>query len=69
MSAVADARSSRGTGWASRDRARELLDKAHVALIFGESFGANGKGFMRLSYAASEADLREALNRMKAFLG
>ena len=57
-----------GTGWASRDLARELLEKAHVALIFGESFGANGKGYMRLSYAANEADLREALARMKAFL-
>jgi len=58
-----------GTGWTSRDLARELLDQAHVALIFGESFGANGRGFMRLSYAASEADLREALKRMTVFLG
>lgn len=58
-----------GTGWTSRDLARELLDKAYVALIFGDSFGANGKGFMRLSYAASEADLVEALKRMKSFLG
>ena len=57
-----------GTGWQSRDLARELLDKAFVALIFGESFGDNGKGFMRLSYAASEADLAEALKRMKAFI-
>jgi aspartate/methionine/tyrosine aminotransferase len=57
-----------GTGWQSRGLARELLDKAYVALIFGESFGSNGKGFMRLSYAASEADLQEALKRMKAFL-
>jgi aspartate aminotransferase len=57
-----------GTGWASRDLARELLDKAYVALIFGDSFGENGKGFMRLSYAASEADITEALKRMKAFI-
>jgi aspartate/methionine/tyrosine aminotransferase len=57
-----------GTGCASRDLARELLEKAHVALIFGESFGANGKGCLRLSYAASEADIREALKRMKAFI-
>ena len=57
-----------GTGWQSRDLARELLDKAYVALIFGESFGQNGKGYMRLSYAASEAELAEALKRMKAFL-
>ena len=58
-----------GTGWASRDLSRELLEKAHVAVIFGESFGTNGNGFLRLSYAASEADLVEALKRMKAFLG
>ena len=57
-----------GTGWQSRELARELLDKAYVALIFGESFGENGKGFMRLSYAASEAELTEALKRMKAFI-
>ena len=57
-----------GTGWASRDLARDLLDKAYVALIFGESFGQNGKGYMRLSYAASEAEIREALKRMKAFI-
>ncbi len=57
-----------GTGWASRDLARDLLDKAYVALIFGESFGDNGKGYMRLSYAASEAEIREALKRMKTFI-
>jgi aspartate/methionine/tyrosine aminotransferase len=57
-----------GTGWQSRDLARELLDKAYVALIFGDSFGENGKGYMRLSYAASEADIVEAVKRMKAFL-
>jgi aspartate/methionine/tyrosine aminotransferase len=57
-----------GTGWQSRDLARELLEKAYVALIFGDSFGANGKGFMRLSYAASEADIVEALKRMKSFI-
>jgi aspartate/methionine/tyrosine aminotransferase len=57
-----------GTGWESRDLARELLDKAYVALIFGDSFGANGKGYMRLSYAASEADIVEALKRMKTFI-
>jgi aspartate/methionine/tyrosine aminotransferase len=58
-----------GTGWSSRDLSRELLEKVHVAVLLGESFGANGKGFLRLSYAASEADIREALRRMKDFLG
>jgi aminotransferase len=58
----------KGTGLASRDLARDLLNEAHVALIPGESFGDNGTGYLRLSYAASEAELKEALGRMKAFL-
>jgi aspartate/methionine/tyrosine aminotransferase len=57
------------TGRESRDLARDLLNEAHVALIPGESFGDNGAGYLRLSYAASEAELREALARMKTFLG
>lgn len=56
------------TGRPSRDLARELLSEAHVALIPGESFGENGAGYLRLSYAASEAELKEALARMGAFL-
>jgi aspartate aminotransferase len=57
------------TGRTSRDLARDLLNEAHVALIPGESFGDNGAGYLRLSYAASEAELREALARMKNVLG
>lgn len=58
----------KGTGRSSRDLARDLLNEAHVALIPGESFGDNGAGYLRLSYAASEAELKEALTRMKQFL-
>jgi aspartate/methionine/tyrosine aminotransferase len=56
------------TGVSSRALTRELLEKAHVALVPGESFGDNGQGYVRLSYAASEAELREALGRMQAYL-
>jgi aspartate/methionine/tyrosine aminotransferase len=59
----------KGTGRKSGELARELLDKVHVAVLPGESFGENGHGYLRLSYAASEAELREALKRMAAFLG
>jgi len=58
----------KATGRASRDLARDLLNEAHVALIPGESFGDNGAGYLRLSYAASEAELKEALSRMRDFL-
>jgi aspartate/methionine/tyrosine aminotransferase len=58
-----------GTGRDSGVLARQLLEQVHVAVLPGESFGSNGKGYLRLSYAASEADIREALRRMAAFLG
>ena len=57
------------TGRDSGVLAKELLEQAHVAVLPGESFGRNGKGYLRLSYAASEADIREALRRMAVFVG
>jgi aspartate/methionine/tyrosine aminotransferase len=57
------------TGRPSRELVHDLLEKAHVALVPGESFGDNGAGYFRLSYAASEAELREALDRMGKFFG
>jgi aspartate/methionine/tyrosine aminotransferase len=59
----------KGTGRSSRELTRDLLDKAHVALVPGESFGDNGSGYLRLSYAASEPEIYEALMRMANFLG
>ena len=56
------------TGWSSRELAQRLLEEAYVALVPGESFGANGTGYLRLSYAASPADIEEALARMALFL-
>lgn len=43
-----------------------LLDNAHVSLVTGEAFG--DPSCIRLSYAASEADLREAVKRIKEAL-
>ncbi|MEO7989334.1 MAG: pyridoxal phosphate-dependent aminotransferase [Chryseolinea sp.] len=40
-----------------------MLEKAHVSLVPGGAFG--DEACVRLSYAASEKDLREALKRMK----
>lgn len=40
-----------------------LLEKAHVSLVPGGAFG--DENCVRLSYAASEKDLQEALKRMK----
>jgi aspartate aminotransferase len=45
--------------------AKLLLDKAHVALVPGEAFGA--PGFLRLSYATSIARIEEGLRRLEKF--
>ena len=44
-----------------------ILDEAHVALVTGSAFGA--PNCVRISYAASEEDLREAIGRIKEVLG
>jgi len=44
-----------------------LLEKAHVATVSGGAFG--DENCIRLSYAASEKDLKEAMKRMKTALG
>jgi aspartate aminotransferase len=44
-----------------------LLAIANVSLVTGSAFGADN--CVRISYAASEADLIEAMNRMKKALG
>jgi len=37
-----------------------------VAVLSGTAFGEHGEGYLRLSYANSEANLRKALDRMRA---
>lgn len=44
-----------------------ILDEAEVAVVPGEAFGT--PGFLRLSYALSDADLEEGVNRIAALLG
>lgn len=43
-----------------------ILEKAHVSLVTGEAFG--DPDCVRLSYAASESDLKEAIKRIKEVL-
>jgi len=51
----------------SADLALYLLNEAHVATVGGDSFGNNN--YIRLSYAASDESLKEALRRIKDALG
>lgn len=51
----------------SSDLAMYLLDEAHVATVDGGAFGA--PGYIRLSYAAADDQLAEAMRRISAALG
>ncbi len=44
--------------------ANYILENGNVAVLGGSTFGPNGKGFIRMSYANSEENLREALARI-----
>ncbi len=50
----------------SGDLAMYILEKAHVAIVGGEGFGA--PDYIRISYAASEKELEEACRRIKEAL-
>ena len=50
----------------SAEVAEALLKEAGVAALGGTAFGQYGEGYLRLSYANSEANLRKALERMRS---
>ena len=50
----------------AKDLCDLLLEHAHIAVVPGEGFGAPDR--VRISYAASEDKLTEALNRMAKFI-
>ena len=48
--------------------AEDLLTEAGVAAVPGDVFGEGGAGHLRVSYATGLDDLKEATNRIEAFL-
>ncbi len=56
-----------GLGLDARAVQQRLLDDQGVATIAGTSFGSDGAGHIRLSYAASDATIAEALDRLARF--
>jgi aspartate/methionine/tyrosine aminotransferase len=57
------------TGIPSRELEALLLNEAGVSCLSGTSFGALGEGYLRFSYANSEANILEAMKRVRAFVG
>ena len=56
------------TGISARELQDRLLNEAGVALIAGTSFGAQGEGYVRFSYANSTENILTAIERIKASL-
>ncbi|MCB7319149.1 pyridoxal phosphate-dependent aminotransferase [Lacrimispora sp. 210928-DFI.3.58] len=55
-------------GMTSEEFATELLKKEKVAVVPGTAFGDCGEGFVRISYAYSLKNLKEALGRIDHFI-
>ena len=52
----------------SAEVAEAILQEGGVAVLGGTAFGQYGEGYLRLSYANSEANIRKALDRMRPVL-
>ncbi len=55
-------------GMTSDEFATELLNDQKVAVVPGTAFGDSGEGFIRISYAYSLENLKEALGRIECFI-
>jgi len=60
--------SIKNTGMGSIEFAKSLLKKEKVALVPGAAFGSQGEGHVRISYASSMDNLKEATQRIEHFL-
>ena len=56
------------TGFTAKEVQDLFLEKAGVATIAGTSFGENGEGFVRFSYANSTDNILKAIDRIRPLL-
>ena len=55
-------------GMTSEEFCTKLLESQKVAVVPGDAFGDSGEGFIRISYAYSLKQLKEALERIEKFV-
>jgi len=60
--------SIRNTGYSSMDFALNLIRKKKVAVVPGTAFGPSGEGYVRMAFASSLDNLKEAILRISEFL-
>jgi arginine:pyruvate transaminase len=57
----------RGTGLSGYDFMRGLFESQRVSVIDGGAFGPGTRGFVRLCFATDEAELGEAIARIRRY--
>jgi len=55
-------------GLSSEEFATRLLKEQKLAVVPGNAFGESGEGFIRISYAYSVSELKEAIRRLNLFI-
>lgn len=60
--------SIKDTGMKSQEFCMDLLQKTGVVTVPGTGFGKAGEGYIRLSYATSEDNIKEGMRRMRKYL-
>jgi len=58
----------KSTKLSSMEFSRKLLEDQKVAVVPGTAFGACAEGYIRISYASSMDNLKEAISRIRIFL-
>lgn len=56
------------TGMDDEEFSEALIREEKVGVVPGSCFGEQGRGHVRISYAASREDLKEALGRIGRFV-
>ena len=57
-----------GTGLSSREFEERAMAEAGVALLSGSAFGEYGEGYVRLSYANSQENIKRAIDQLDRFV-
>ena len=55
-------------GMTSEEFATKFLEEERVAAVPGSAFGESGEGYLRISYAYSIENLKEAMTRLARFI-
>ena len=57
-----------GTGMDGNEFAEKLIEHAHVIVVPGDTFGTEGKKYVRLVFATSEDRIREGIRRIGKYM-